>query len=173
MEQHTTIDEATKLFLDHERLVYFTVRKYFFTVPADELEDVVSIGRVGLWKAALTYDKTKGMKFSTYATTVIFNEISNTRRTEYRRKIPSVSLQSNIPGTDAPVEDFAEDSLDLEEKVYLNSIVDYLKESPETRLYMEGYTLREISPQVGVSRTWANQRIHLRREEARKKFDYM
>jgi DNA-directed RNA polymerase specialized sigma subunit len=40
-----------------------------------ELEDMLQAGTIGLWRAALTYDKSHGTVFSTHATKAIEGEI--------------------------------------------------------------------------------------------------
>lgn len=63
------------LVLDNQRLVHYLVRKLGITPSSSDYEDFVSIGKIGLVKAAITFDKLKNITFATYATRCINNEI--------------------------------------------------------------------------------------------------
>lgn len=63
------------LVLDNQRLVHYLVQKLGVTPNSSEYEDIVSIGTIGLVKAAITFDSSKKIKFATYASRCINNEI--------------------------------------------------------------------------------------------------
>lgn len=71
----TTGDEAVKSVLIERnlRLVVYIARKFDNTGIA--VEDLVSIGTIGLIKAVRTFDPTKRIKLATYASKCIENEI--------------------------------------------------------------------------------------------------
>lgn len=58
-----------KLVVSNLKLVYFVARKYAKLDMAHKftIDDMISIGVIGLMKAINLYDKTKGTKFATYA----------------------------------------------------------------------------------------------------------
>ena len=62
-----------KLILHNLRLVSHIVRKYYST--AQDPEDLVSIGTIGLVKAVDTFHVENGAKFATYAAKCVQNEI--------------------------------------------------------------------------------------------------
>lgn len=62
-------DKQKLLIINNLRLVIFIAKKF-----AND-EDLVSVGTIGLIKAANTFDADKGAKFSTYASSCITNEI--------------------------------------------------------------------------------------------------
>ena len=62
-----------KLIHHNLRLVAHIVKKYY-ALPGDQ-EDLVSIGTIGLMKAAETFDATRKARFSTYANRCIENAI--------------------------------------------------------------------------------------------------
>lgn len=62
-----------KLVLDNRGLVYHLVAKA--GIKQYEFDDFISAGTIGLVKAALTYDETKGANFATYAARCISNEV--------------------------------------------------------------------------------------------------
>ena len=73
-------DEAARhRLIEHNlRLVAHIIKKYYAASGADQ-EDLISIGTVGLIKAASTFDYTKGTKFATYASRCIENAILSQR----------------------------------------------------------------------------------------------
>ena len=67
-------DSAKNELIEHNlRLVVHIIKKYYSNVK--DQEDLVSIGTIGLIKAASTFDFNKGNKFTTYASRCIENEI--------------------------------------------------------------------------------------------------
>ncbi len=67
--------EKEHLVLDNQRLVHYLVKKLGVTPNSSDYEDIVSIGTIGLVKAAITFDTSKNITFATYASRCINNEI--------------------------------------------------------------------------------------------------
>ena len=109
------------------RLVVYIARRFENT--GINIEDLISIGTIGLLKAVNTFDAAKNIKLATYASRCIENEIlmflrkANTRRSEISFDEPlntdwdgNELLLSDILGTDAdmvmrPLEDDADKQL--------------------------------------------------------------
>ena len=89
-------DAREKLILHNLRLVSHIVRKYYAT--ANNQEDLVSIGTIGLIKAINTFRADRNIKLDTYASRCIENEILMTLRASRKRQ-GEVSLQDPV-GTD-------------------------------------------------------------------------
>lgn len=91
----------------NKRLVLFIISKYF--ASCNDSEELFQIGLIGLSKSIRTFDITKNIKFSTYASKVIINEIN--RYLEKENKIKNeISLSSNVFGLDdITLEDTLED----------------------------------------------------------------
>ena len=67
-------EEARNKLLEHNlRLVAYIVNKHYS--ESRDTEDLVSIGTIGLIRAAETFDPAKDISFSTYASTCIQNQI--------------------------------------------------------------------------------------------------
>ncbi|WP_019678452.1 sigma-70 family RNA polymerase sigma factor, partial [Ruminococcus flavefaciens] len=65
---------ARNRLIEHNlRLVAHIVKKY--ASKADEQDELISVGTVGLIKAVSSFDHTKGARFATYASRCIENEI--------------------------------------------------------------------------------------------------
>ena len=87
------LEEREKLILQNRRLVYYLAKR--FDVAPSEYDDVISIGTIGLIKAATTFDKSKKVRFSTYASRCINNEILMYYR-EKKRYSRDISLDEPI-----------------------------------------------------------------------------
>jgi RNA polymerase sporulation-specific sigma factor len=75
------------------RLVAHIVKKYSNT--GREIDDLISIGTIGLIKAIITFDDLKGTRLATYAARCIENEILMTIRASKKTKT-EVSLHDPI-----------------------------------------------------------------------------
>lgn len=65
--------EARNTLVEHNlRLVMHIIKKYYQT---EDVEDLVSIGTIGLIKGINTYDPAKGVRLATYASRCIENAI--------------------------------------------------------------------------------------------------
>ncbi len=67
-------ENARNTLVEHNlRLVAHVIKKYY--ASADDQDDLISIGTIGLIKAVSTFDCDKGSRFATYAARCIENEI--------------------------------------------------------------------------------------------------
>lgn len=76
-------EEARNILVEHNlRLVAHVVRKY--ESSGEDMEDLISIGTIGLIKAIKTYNEERGVKLATYSARCIENEVlmylRNTRK---------------------------------------------------------------------------------------------
>ena len=86
-------DAKSKLIEHNLRLVVFLSKKYENT--GVDLEDLVSIGTIGLIKGVNTYKLDKNIKLATYASRCIENEILMYLRKNKRRK-GEISLEDSL-----------------------------------------------------------------------------
>ncbi len=88
-----------EMFEKNRNLVYFFVNKHYPKCRNDE--DVIQTGFLGLWKACQNFDKSRGIKFSAFATKCILNEIGMLMKMQ-NKHIEVISLEdlSVEPGTD-------------------------------------------------------------------------
>ena len=86
--------EARNKLIEHNlRLVVFLAKKYDNTIY--DLEDLVSIGTIGLIKGIKTYKIDKNIKLATYASRCIDNEILMFLR-KNKKRMSEVSLEDSI-----------------------------------------------------------------------------
>lgn len=68
-----------ELFENNKKLVFYVIKKLRHNYQKDhaivELDDMVQVGYIGLWKAAQRFDESKDFKFATYAVPTIMGEI--------------------------------------------------------------------------------------------------
>ena len=95
--EEESLKEARSMLIEHNlRLVVYIAKKFDNTGVG--VEDLISIGTIGLIKAVSTYDMTKGSRLATYAARCIDNELLMMLRS--RKKFSrEVSLYEPI-GTD-------------------------------------------------------------------------
>ena len=87
-------EEARNILIEHNlRLVVFLAKKYENTTY--DIEDLVSIGSIGLIKGINTYKIDKNIKLATYASRCISNEILMFLRKNKRKKA-EVSLEDAL-----------------------------------------------------------------------------
>lgn len=94
--RHGDIAARNQLIERNLRLVAHIARKY--QSPEDEMDDLISIGTIGLLKATDTFDLRKGSKLATYAARCIDNELLMMFRSR-KKNVREVSLYEPI-GTD-------------------------------------------------------------------------
>lgn len=83
-QMHEGDDRAKELLINHNlRLVAHIVKKYN---QADEADDLISVGSLGLIKAVNTFKPSIGTQFSTYASRCIENEILMLLRANKKHK---------------------------------------------------------------------------------------
>ena len=95
-------DAKSKLIEHNLRLVVFLSKKYENT--GVDLEDLVSIGTIGLIKGVNTYKLDKNIKLATYASRCIDNEILMYLRKNKRRK-GEISLEDSLSYDAEGIED--------------------------------------------------------------------
>ena len=93
MDTFYSTKEREKMILENQALVYYFVKK--INPKKDTYEDFVSVGTMGLVKAAATYNQEKEIKFATYASRCIENEIFMYMRRE-RKYWVTVSLDTPL-----------------------------------------------------------------------------
>ncbi len=156
------------------RLVAHIVKKYNNT--GKDMDDLISIGTIGLIKAISTYDPKKGTRLATYASRCIDNEILMTIRSNKKIKM-EYSLQEpigtdkegneinllDILGTDGE-EVLNEVDLRLQTKKLYKAIDRCLKDRERVIIQLryglidgDCKTQREIAGLLGISRSYVSR----------------
>ena len=124
------------------RLVAHIVKKYSF--PNKDVDELISIGTVGLIKAIDSFDSTKGTRLATYASRCIENEILMLFRNNKKQK-SEVYLQDPI-GVDKEGNEFClMDILSSEKDCVLDKVESNLQVRALYKKLGESLTRRESS----------------------------
>ena len=179
-------EEAKKLLIEHNlRLVVYISRRFENT--GVNLEDLISIGTIGLIKAISTFRADKNIKLATYASRCIENEILmylrkiSSRRSEVSFDEPlntdwdgNELLLSDVLGTDS--DDVSRPLEDDVERQLLMDAVDRLGEREKNIITLrfglcgqQEYTQKEVADMLGISQSYISRLekriiVRLRRE---------
>lgn len=165
---------AREKLIEHNlRLVVFIAKK--FESCGIELDDLVSIGAIGLIKAVKTYSVDKNIKLATYASRCIENEILMQIRKNSRRKA-EMSLDEPLSNDGDGNELLLADILSTEdddvsknielcaEKKILLSAVEKLERREQAIMFMrfgldgsEEKTQKEVADIMGISQSYISR----------------
>ena len=166
--------EARNKLIEHNlRLVVFLAKKYDNTIY--DLEDLVSIGTIGLIKGIKTYKLDKNIKLATYASRCIDNEILMFLR-KNKKRMSEVSFEDSVnldsEGNELHIEDIFGTEEDLveksieckDDKLLLASEVKKLderdKEIIELRYGLSGkkeLTQKELAEKLNISQSYISR----------------
>ena len=167
------IEARNKLIEHNVRLVVFLAKKYENT--GYDLEDLVSIGSIGLIKGINTYKIDKNIKLATYCSRCIANEILMFLRKNKRRKSEisfEDALNYDAEGNELHLEDIlgTEDDIvykEFENKIdkkmlenELNSLSDRERHIMKLRYGLnntEEYTQKEVANMLGISQSYISR----------------
>lgn len=168
------LEARNELIERNMRLVAHVAKKY--QNPEDEMEDLISIGTIGLIKAVETYKEDYGSRLATYAARCIDNELLMHFRAK-KKTSKEVSLYEPI-GTDkegnqiqlldvvVSEDEDAVELLEQDRKVRrLNEIIPQTLSGRELFIIINRYglygkktmTQREIARKLGISRSYVSR----------------
>lgn len=168
-------ENARRILIEHNlRLVAHIVKKYHNT--GKDIDDLISIGTIGLIKGVSTFKPDKGVRLSTYAARCIDNEIlmviRSTKNLKSEMSINEPMGRDNegneinlldILGTDMD-EVIDEVHLKLQVKNLYNAIGEVLKDREKVIIELryglidgDCKTQREIAALLGISRSYVSR----------------
>ena len=176
LQKYTEGDlEAKHILIEHNlRLVAHIVKKY--QSMDEDVEDLLSIGTIGLIKSVVTFNPDKCVRLGTYAARCIENEILMHLRAK-KKPARDISLYEPIgtdrEGNEIQIFDIIETDMDdAHQKVTLKDDIRLLYAklestlSPRERVVLkmryglyneEEYTQREIAERLGISRSYVSR----------------
>ena len=176
LQKYTEGDlEAKHILIEHNlRLVAHIVKKY--QSMDEDVEDLLSIGTIGLIKSVVTFNPDKCVRLGTYAARCIENEILLHLRAK-KKTARDISLYEPIgtdrEGNEIQIFDIIETDMDdAHQKVTLKDDIRLLYAklestlSPRERVVLkmryglyneEEYTQREIAERLGISRSYVSR----------------
>lgn len=139
--------KAREILIEHNlRLVVFLAKKYENTKI--DLEDLVSIGTIGLIKGVNTYKLDKNIKLATYASRCIDNEILMFLRKNKKRR-GEISFEDSLSYDSEGNELHLEDILGTEKDIVTKGIEE---EHDKKVLYQEINKLKKRDKQIMILR---------------------
>ena len=168
------------------RLVAHVIKKYYTT--ADDPEDLISIGSIGLIKAVSTFDYKKGAKFATYASRCIDNEILmhfRSRKKNAQEVFIDDPIDTDKDGNVLTLMDIVADEgdfvEDLEQEARAKEVREALErlEEREREILILRYgiyggkplTQREIAAKLDISRSYVSRIEKKAVERLKQEFD--
>ena len=167
------MDARNKLIEHNLRLVVFLAKKYEGT--GENLEDLVSIGSIGLIKGINTYKVDKNIKLATYVSRCISNEILMFLRKNKRRSL-EVSLEDTLnydnEGNTLNLEDVVGTDSELVEDTYIKKLDQHYLEAELNKLNdreklimtlryglnkSDEYTQKEVASMLGISQSYISR----------------
>lgn len=167
--------EAKNKLIEHNlRLVAHIAKRY--SSNEQELEELISIGTIGLIKAINSFSADKGFKISTYASKCVENEILMSIRSN--KKLKSEVSMNTIIGTDKDGNDMElletldsgnEDTIDtIYNKIMSEEVKKYIDTKlPEREKYImklrygiggeKMKTQQQIADELGISRSYVSR----------------
>lgn len=168
-------EEARDLLIEHNlRLVVYVAKKYD-SMQNGSIEDLISIGTIGLVKAVNTFKMDKNIKLATYASRCIENEIlmflrkNNKLRQEISLDEPlnvdydgNELLLSDIIGTDSDIVQEEIEYNDQKEKFY--RALEHLNKREKQILMMryglvghDELTQKDVADLLGISQSYISR----------------
>ena len=166
--------KAKDILIEHNlRLVVFLAKKYENT--GVDLEDLVSIGTIGLIKGINTFSKSKNIKLATYASRCIDNEIlMYLRKNKKLRSEVSIdaSLSFDSEGNELHLEDVLGTDKDIvsrgieeetEKALMLNEILHLKPRDRDIMILRYGLlnnqelTQKEVAEKLGISQSYISR----------------
>ena len=171
--QQGDVSARNKLIEHNLRLVVFIAKK--FENKLETLEDLVSIGSIGLIKGINTYKIDKNIRLATYASRCISNEILMYLR-KNKKRLGDVSFEEALSfdseGNELHLEDIIGTGEDItykeyEKKVDINLLKEHLEVLDErdkqimTMRYglnnTKEYTQKEVAELLGISQSYISR----------------
>ena len=183
---------ARNTLIEHNlRLVAYIVSRHY--PESRDAEDLISIGTIGLIRAAETFDPAKEISFSTYASTCIQNQIKMYFR---KNKHIASEIYMNDPidtdknGNEITLADIFSDDRFVDDEVVLKldteklyRYVETVLDSREKEIIGQRYGLavtgkarppmpqREVASQLGISRSYVSRIEKKALDKLRNEFD--
>ena len=158
------MENAESLYLENERLVHGFLNQNFKNSAFDE--DVQQVAKMGLWKACLAFDESRGVSLSTFAYSIMRNEVLVYFRAQKKSIKPTCSIYDVISEAEngdrlavidtIPSIDSAEDCIP---SMAIEAALSGLSERHKTivKMCVAGYKQREVAEAVGYNQVYVGR----------------
>lgn len=167
------MSDTELLVTKNQGLVHVIVSK-FVSPQSPEFNDFFSIGNIGLIKAAHTFDESKNIKFSTYSSRCITNEIlmylRKNKSSCYCMSLEDV-LSCDSNGNELTLSDLVSDkrvhfTQDFENREYCENLLEIILNCLPFRdtllilYHISGCTQKAIAEKLHISQSYISRLIH-------------
>lgn len=164
-------DDQRKMVEDNLALVKFILNRKFDGVRPENWDDMFQDGAVGLCRAAMLYEPEKGIRFSSFASLCILNEIGNRSRRRLwlcEKELSYDNLLSKKSESDS-FEDRLGSAEDAESQIRYLALRETIEKSFSVsdrfiiQMILKAATQKEIANAMGISQPKVSRRIkHIR-----------
>lgn len=164
------------LIIKYKALVCKIARRYFL-VSGGGVEDLIQEGTIGLIKAIREYSADNGKTFAAYAYICINNKLKDVVKASYREKNRFLSEALPLPDGEEITEAHGQEAdpftvyIDKEEKENFYQKAKSLlseKQLSVLRLYLEGYSYKEIAERLRVTAKTVDNALAAAKEKIKK-----
>ena len=142
----TLNDQQRKLVEDNHNLIYYFLKGK--NLSLDAVEDWYGLCAIGLCKAALIYDSTKGTQFTTLAWVCMQNSCHKDRLKAYQKSLQDVTNIVDMNAFNEVCPDLSYDPyIDKEFKIFVEEILTHYQETTRQMIRLKLYndiTFEEI-----------------------------
>ena len=158
-------------------LVYKVINEQYYDKRYEfTKEDMVQVGLLALYRAIQTFDENKNIKFSTFAMTVIKNDLLKFATRDYEKYSGVINdTETSLNSTVSNDDDMSiEDRLGIEEdfsELEGSELLSYIRERKSEKvvkmvmMLSEGYTYEEVGKKLGCSKQYVNSTMKKLAEE--------
>lgn len=178
------MQDFNSLIYDNIGLIIVQLKKFYLTTDPE----AESLGYEALYNALKTYDATKRVKFSTYATCCIYNALGSYVRTLNRKRQLDVISYNNLVDTKHEFIDFLTSNIDASQNIMRHELFGKINEAyrlsyneltNDTRKAIikawhdSDYKMFniDIAISINVSQSYVNQVINIFKFKVRKKLE--
>lgn len=158
------LNEAQKKLVEENHNLIYSFLKHR-NLSLNSIEDWYGTAAIGLCKAAMLYDESRGFKFSTLAYVCMEREVISVKRREYKNMQAAISLDDKVITKDGscPLSEVIPSPNDNFMSVYVNDVIEKAFENMSTRdksvvdmVMNHNMTQKRIADNFGMSRQSIN-----------------
>lgn len=143
-ETNVLTDKYIKLIDENHNLIYSYIAKYNL-----DLDEYYGILALAMCEATPKYDETRGVKYSTFCFRVFSNTVGQHKRSSSFKRVIPQDKYYYMDDDDSFLE--LSDNSMVEDDILVEDIVTAINNNSILKLYVDGYTPKEIAEKTGYS----------------------
>lgn len=165
--------DLIELYMSNIRLTIFFGNRWIESFPSEYYDDIFGQARIGLWKACLGYNEQRHVKFSTYASILINNEICRFYIKERNKFYKTKSLQEPIWSDQENEITLADTIAEINPRKYIinKDIINIINNSDILKMYINGLGQKDIAKKVHKSQSYISKILNKIKNEIKEIID--